>query len=171
MLLESIKLHNFRQFKDESINFANGDDGKNVTIIIGENGTGKTTFAQEMATKSGAAYISRDEVRYVVTKSRKIDMEKEKYVLEAFCKEIIRNLEYKDLAFADATHTSPRSRFAFYHEIRNTAKEQNLDPDNIDIIPIVMEAPFELCLERNAARSKEFQAPEEDRMNYYAKCN
>ena len=46
MLLESIKLHNFRQFKDESINFANGDDGKNVTIIIGENGTGKTTFAQ-----------------------------------------------------------------------------------------------------------------------------
>ena len=46
MLLESIKLYNFRQFKDESINFANGDDGKNVTIIIGENGTGKTTFAQ-----------------------------------------------------------------------------------------------------------------------------
>ena len=46
MLLESIKLENFRQFIDESINFAQGNDGKNVTIIIGENGTGKTTFAQ-----------------------------------------------------------------------------------------------------------------------------
>lgn len=46
MLLESIKLKNFRQFRDESIGFANGDNGKNVTIIIGENGTGKTTFAQ-----------------------------------------------------------------------------------------------------------------------------
>ena len=46
MLLESIKLKNFRQFRDESISFANGDNGKNVTIIIGENGTGKTTFAQ-----------------------------------------------------------------------------------------------------------------------------
>ena len=46
MLLESIKLENFRQFIDESINFAQGKDGKNVTIIIGENGTGKTTFAQ-----------------------------------------------------------------------------------------------------------------------------
>lgn len=46
MLLESIKLKNFRQFRDESIRFANGDNGKNVTIIIGENGTGKTTFAQ-----------------------------------------------------------------------------------------------------------------------------
>lgn len=46
MLLESIKLKNFRQFRNESIDFANGENGKNVTIIIGENGTGKTTFAQ-----------------------------------------------------------------------------------------------------------------------------
>lgn len=46
MLLQSIKLENFRQFRDESIDFADGRDGKNVTIIIGENGTGKTTFAQ-----------------------------------------------------------------------------------------------------------------------------
>ncbi len=46
MLLESIKLENFRQFRNESIDFAQGNDGKNVTIILGENGTGKTTFAQ-----------------------------------------------------------------------------------------------------------------------------
>ena len=46
MLLQSIKLKNFRQFRNESIDFAEGTDGKNVTIIIGENGTGKTTFAQ-----------------------------------------------------------------------------------------------------------------------------
>lgn len=46
MLLKSIKLKNFRQFRDEYIEFANGKDGKNVTIILGENGTGKTTFAQ-----------------------------------------------------------------------------------------------------------------------------
>lgn len=46
MLLESIKLKNFRQFRNEAIDFAKGEDGKNVTIIIGENGAGKTTFAQ-----------------------------------------------------------------------------------------------------------------------------
>lgn len=46
MLLQSIKLINFRQFKDEEIAFASGENGKNVTIILGENGTGKTTFAQ-----------------------------------------------------------------------------------------------------------------------------
>jgi len=46
MLLESIKLENFRQFRNEYIEFAQGTDGKNVTIIIGDNGAGKTTFAQ-----------------------------------------------------------------------------------------------------------------------------
>lgn len=46
MLLQSIKLENFRQFRNESIDFADGSNGKNVTIIIDENGTGKTTFAQ-----------------------------------------------------------------------------------------------------------------------------
>lgn len=46
MLLESIKLENFRQFRNEYIEFAQGADGKNVTIILGDNGTGKTTFAQ-----------------------------------------------------------------------------------------------------------------------------
>ena len=46
MLLKSITLENFRQFRHESIDFAQGNDGKNVTIILGENGTGKSTFAQ-----------------------------------------------------------------------------------------------------------------------------
>jgi len=45
MLLQSIKLENFRQFKNEQIDFST-DWERNVTIIIGENGTGKTTFAQ-----------------------------------------------------------------------------------------------------------------------------
>lgn len=44
MLLES-KLINFRQFVNEYIEFSTNPD-KNVTIIFGENGTGKTTFAQ-----------------------------------------------------------------------------------------------------------------------------
>ena len=45
MLLQSIELENFRQFKKESIEFSTDPD-RNVTLIIGDNGTGKTTFAQ-----------------------------------------------------------------------------------------------------------------------------
>ena len=44
MLLKSIKLHNFRQFKEEILEFASGEDGRNVTLVLGENGTGKTRF-------------------------------------------------------------------------------------------------------------------------------
>ncbi|KGJ51434.1 hypothetical protein CIAN88_20965 [[Clostridium] innocuum] len=45
MLLQSIELKNFRQFVNERIDFSTDPD-RNVTLIIGENGTGKTTFAQ-----------------------------------------------------------------------------------------------------------------------------
>ena len=45
MLLKSIRLENFRQFVKEQIDFSTDPD-QNVTLIIGENGTGKTTFAQ-----------------------------------------------------------------------------------------------------------------------------
>ncbi len=46
MLLKSLKLKDFRQFKGEQfITFAT-DPARNVTVIMGENGAGKTTLAQ-----------------------------------------------------------------------------------------------------------------------------
>lgn len=43
MILEKIKLTNFRQYKNEYINFAT-ERNKNVTIILGDNAFGKTTL-------------------------------------------------------------------------------------------------------------------------------
>ena len=46
MLITSITLSDFRQFKGtQTVEFAT-DSNKNVTVIMGENGSGKTTFAQ-----------------------------------------------------------------------------------------------------------------------------
>ena len=45
MRLRSIELTNFRQFKDEKIQFAI-DKNQNVTLIMGDNGSGKTSLAQ-----------------------------------------------------------------------------------------------------------------------------
>jgi len=46
MLLKTLRLKDFRQFKGEqTVHFAT-DQARNVTVIMGENGTGKTTLAQ-----------------------------------------------------------------------------------------------------------------------------
>lgn len=45
MKLQSLELENFRQFGGkQTIEFATGDDGGNVTVIYGANGAGKTTL-------------------------------------------------------------------------------------------------------------------------------
>ena len=62
MLLKSIKLKNFRQYKDASLDFAQGTDEKNVTIIIGKNGSGKTTFLQSFFwCFYGVTYFKKDQ--------------------------------------------------------------------------------------------------------------
>jgi DNA sulfur modification protein DndD len=46
MIIKGLKMHNFRQFSgDQETAFSIGKE-KNVTIILGDNGTGKTTFLQ-----------------------------------------------------------------------------------------------------------------------------
>ena len=45
MIIKKMKLQNFRQYIDDVIEFAT-DEKKNVTVIMGNNGTGKTTLAQ-----------------------------------------------------------------------------------------------------------------------------
>ena len=45
MLIKRIELINFRQYIDTTIEFS-VDPQKNITIIMGDNGTGKTTLAQ-----------------------------------------------------------------------------------------------------------------------------
>jgi len=46
MILKSLKLNNFRQFKGESIIIFSNDPNRNVTIILGDNTHGKTTILQ-----------------------------------------------------------------------------------------------------------------------------
>lgn len=45
MIIKNIMLKNFRQYIDTTIEFATDAD-KNITVVMGDNGTGKTTLAQ-----------------------------------------------------------------------------------------------------------------------------
>lgn len=46
MIIESVTLENFRQFKDKHQITFSTDDAVNVTVVMGENGAGKTTLEQ-----------------------------------------------------------------------------------------------------------------------------
>lgn len=48
MILNRVKIRNFRQLTNVDIDFAN-EDGKNFTIIQGRNGSGKTTFLNALS--------------------------------------------------------------------------------------------------------------------------
>ncbi len=75
MLLKSIHLKNFRQFKgNQNVEFSL-DQNKNVSIIMGENGSGKTTLAQAF---TWCLYGDTDfEDKNVINKIAVQDMDKE----------------------------------------------------------------------------------------------
>ena len=45
MLIKGISMHNFRQYVDVTLQFST-DPVRNITLVMGDNGTGKTTLAQ-----------------------------------------------------------------------------------------------------------------------------
>ena len=45
MIIKGIRMYNFRQYMDVSLEFST-DPEKNITLVMGDNGTGKTTLAQ-----------------------------------------------------------------------------------------------------------------------------
>ena len=44
MIIEMLELKNYRQFRDQKIVFALGEDNRRITVIQGANGTGKTNI-------------------------------------------------------------------------------------------------------------------------------
>ena len=48
MILNKVKIRNYRQYRNVDIDFAK-DDNKNFTIIKGNNGTGKTTLLNSLS--------------------------------------------------------------------------------------------------------------------------
>lgn len=63
MYLKSLELHNFRCFEDVKIDFH-----KNLTVIIGENGSGKSSIMEGIAIALSSMFVKMDGLS-----SRKID--------------------------------------------------------------------------------------------------
>lgn len=134
-----------------------------LKILCGVPGSGKSTYIKNHA-KPEDAVISRDAIRspYLSdsTKNFLIPAEevqkryfaKEKQVFKEFCAQINNSAQIYPVVWVDATHLGVKSRWKLLNNI-NISKFKK-------ITFIAIEAPLEICLERNAARKGWAKVPE-----------
>ena len=131
---------------------------KTLWIMCGAPGSGKTWFAKNKLMKdSNWDYISRDEVRFSMIKDDEEYFSHETAVFKAFVEKITFTLEYgNDNIIADATHLNWGSRRKLLK-----ALEKYISLENVDIIPVVIEAKLENIFDYNKLRDGRARVPEE----------
>ena len=131
---------------------------KTLWLMCGAPASGKSWFARNKLMKdSNWDYISRDEVRFSMIKDDEEYFSHETAVFNAFIGKITFALEYgNDNIIADATHLNWGSR-------RKLLKALNkyYPIEELNIIPVVIDAKLEDVFERNKLRDGRARVPEE----------
>ena len=130
---------------------------KTLWIMCGAPGSGKTWFAKnKLAKNRDWDYISRDEVRFSIVEDNEEYFSHEKEVFNEFAKKIAIALNWgHDNVIADATHLNWGSRRKLLKAINKYYPVEELD-----IIPVVIEAKLDDILERNKLRDGRARVPE-----------
>lgn len=138
---------------------------KTLYIMCGAPASGKSWFAKNKLMKnSNWDYISRDEVRFSMIKDDEEYFSHETAVFNAFVEKITFALEYgNDNIIADATHLNWGSRRKLLK-----ALEKYISLENVDIIPVVIDAKLNDIFERNKLRDGRARVPEETIRRMYS---
>ena len=131
---------------------------KTLWIMCGAPGSGKTWFAKNKLMKGyGWDYISRDEVRFSMIKDGEEYFSHETAVFNEFVEKIAIALDWgHDNVIADATHLNWGSRRKLLK-----ALSKNCVLEDVDVIPVVIDAKLEDILEHNKLRDGRARVPEE----------
>lgn len=131
---------------------------KTLWLMCGAPGSGKTWFAKNKLMKGyGWDYISRDEVRFSMIKDGEEYFSHETAVFNEFVEKIAIALDWgHDNVIADATHLNWGSRRKLLK-----ALSKNCVLEDVDVIPVVIDAKLEDILERNKLRDGRARVPEE----------
>ena len=133
-------------------------DKKTLWIMCGVPGSGKSWFAKnKLINGPGWMYISRDEIRFSYLKDEDDYFNHEKEVYNEFLQKIKSALNYEGIynVIADATHLNYPSR----HKLLTNLKRIGCNFDNLQIIPVVIEADIDIILERNDKRNGKAKVP------------
>ena len=132
---------------------------KQLFIMIGAPGSGKSTWVKKQLRKDIDAYVSRDEIRFSMLQEGDEYFKYEKEVFNTFVEKIATYLkDENDLyrVFADASHLNYGSRM----KLLDGLKAQGVDFSSIDINYIFMFTSLKTCLERNAQREGRARVPD-----------
>ncbi len=136
---------------------------KNLYLMCGIPGSGKSTFCNEMISKSDrkAEYISRDVIRFSYLKDGDDYFSKEDDVFTTFVSSINDAIDDDTLddIFVDATHLNEKSRNKVL---------KYLDLDFVKIIPVNFLIDFDLALERNNLREGRSCVPRSSLVNMHS---
>lgn len=130
--------------------------------MVGIPGSGKSTYAKQSLLKINPdwEYVSRDEVRYQYVSDQEHYFDHEYEVYKEFCNRISMHLANDKTVIADATHLTRASRSKLLASL-------DILPDKVYVV--VVNTPFELCMERNAGREGIIRVP--DKVMYQMKNN
>lgn len=129
---------------------------KTLWLMCGAPGSGKTWFAKNKLMKGRDwEYISRDEVRFSIVKDSEEYFSHEKEVFANFIEKVAIAFYWGgDNIIADATHLNWGSRRKFLE-----AFKKYVPLEEVDVIPVVIEAKLEDILERNKLREGRARVP------------
>lgn len=121
-------------------------------IYCGIPGSGKSYYAKN--TQSDISYVSRDEIRFGIVAEDEEYFSKEHVVFKLFSTSIAKVLQNGNNVIADATHISKASRAKLIRAIDTYFSDY-------EIVFVVFDIPFDVCCERNAARTGRARVPDE----------
>jgi predicted kinase len=126
---------------------------KNLYIMIGAPGSGKSHFVSTHLKQKDAIWISRDAIRYSLVSEDEDYFSKEDEVVRTFIQYINEALSQESpyqYIYADATHLSKKSRKQLLSQLK-------IKPTSM--VGIYFDLPLELIQQRNAQRTGRERVP------------
>ena len=131
---------------------------KELYIMCGAPGSGKTTYVREHASAGTSAHISRDKIRFSMVSKEEEYLSKEDDVYAEFIRQIIEALKapWVDEVWVDATHLTKKARLKLLNEITLPLGTAN----GVCIYVVSLRPPLGTHLARNAYRTGRERVPD-----------
>ena len=136
---------------------------KELYIMCGPAGSGKSTYAHEYAERGHSAIISRDAVRFSMVGPDEAYFSKEDAVYAEFCRQIDEALDlpWVQEVWADATHLTKNARKKLLNTLKHTQED-------MAIYVVVVLPDVETCIKQNSFRTGRENVPETVIRNMHA---